>query len=97
MSTITCGGNLETIGCLATCNCSYLLTCQPQPETGTGIGFNVNFVFGTKLLTEVVKQDFVKVSATQIAVPCMGKHLQLAFLEGNNGDLHSTVSQRQAF
>lgn len=44
-------------------------------------------MLSTKLITKVIKQDFIKVSTTQISVPGMCQNLQLALGESNNGDL----------
>lgn len=51
-------------------------------------------MLGTKLRTKVIKQDFIKVSTTQISVPGMCQNLQLALGESNDGDLQSHRSSK---
>lgn len=64
-----------------------LFTSLAQTEAGSCICLYIDVVLCSKLLTEVVKQHFIKVSATQISVPVVREHTQLPLLEGHDCDL----------
>ena len=71
---------------------AHLLAGLAQAEAGTGIGLDVDLVLGSKFRTEVIEQDLIKVSAAEVAIPCVGEDPQLTLLEGHYRDLPATTT-----
>ena len=65
----------------------YLFTGQSHAEAGLGVGRDVLFVLFLHLGSKVRKEHLVKVAAAKVAVPGVGKNLQLPLFQCHDAHL----------